>query len=142
MRDLSKPFRLAVYQRLNGNVGIPGFDEKRLVSSTASAFFLYSTQQQTPKDETDCTWISRCSIDIEIYQKTGSEVTKDNIDDYANIICGLLLTAPGVTPITSGLIQFGYAQMESIISRNLSVSETESIMQKVLRFTVDCVEQS
>ena len=141
MRDLSKPYRLAVYQALSG-LSTPIFDEKRLVTSTASTFILLSTQQRTPKDENDCSWIARCSIDIEIYNKTRSEVSKDTIDDISNAILAILLTAPGLTPLTSSNIQFGYAQAELIISRNISISETESILQKVIRFTVDCTEQA
>lgn len=143
MRDLSKPFRLAVFSALNGNTGgVPIYDEKRLVSATDTTFIILSTQQQTPRDETDCTWVSNSSIDIEIYNKTGSEVSKDTIDDVSNTILGVLLPTVGVTGITSGGIQFGYAYAESIISRNISISETESILQKIIRFTVQAVEQA
>lgn len=143
MRDLSKPFRLAVFSVLNGNTGgIPIYDEKRLVSSTDNTFILLSTQQQTPQDENDCTWVSRLSIDIEVYNKTGSEVSKDTIDDVSNTILGLLLPTVGVSPISSGGIQFTYAFAESIISRNIGITETESVLQKVIRFVATGVQQS
>ncbi len=143
MRDLSKPFRLAVFSVLNGNTGgIPIYDEKRLVSSIDNTFILLSTQQQTPQDENDCTWVSRLSIDIEVYNKTGSEVSKDTIDDVSNTILGLLLPTVGVSPISSGGIQFTYAFAESIISRNIGITETESVLQKVIRFVATGVQQS
>jgi len=142
LRDLSKPFRLAVFSVLNGNTGgVPIYDEKRLVSATDSTFILLSTQQQTPVDENDCTWVSKLSIDIEVYNKTGSEVSKDTIDDVSNTILGLLLPSVGVSPVAAGGIQFTYAFAESIFSRNVSLSETESVLQKVIRFSVMGVQQ-
>lgn len=143
MRDLSKPFRLAVFSVLNGNTGgIPIYDEKRLVSATDNTFILLSTQQQTQEEVNDCTWVSRLSIDIEVYNKTGSEVSKDTIDDVSNTILGLLLPTVGVSPISSGGIQFTYAFAESIISRNIGITETESVLQKVIRFVATGVQQS
>lgn len=143
MRDLSKPFRLAVFFVLNGNTGgIPIYDEKRLVSATDNTFILLSTQQQTQEEVNDCTWVSRLSIDIEVYNKTGSEVSKDTIDDVSNTILGLLLPTVGVSPISSGGIQFTYAFAESIISRNIGITETESVLQKVIRFVATGVQQS
>ncbi len=147
MRDLSKPFRLAVFSVLNGNTGgIPIYDEKRLVSATDNTFILLSTQQQTQQqtqeEVNDCTWVSRLSIDIEVYNKTGSEVSKDTIDDVSNTILGLLLPTVGVSPISSGGIQFTYAFAESIISRNIGITETESVLQKVIRFVATGVQQS
>jgi len=143
LRDLSKPFRLAVFSVLNGNTGgIPIYDEKRLVSATDNTFILLSTQQQTQEEVNDCTWVSRLSIDIEVYNKTGSEVSKDTIDDVSNTILGLLLPTVGVSPISSGGIQFTYAFAESIISRNIGITETESVLQKVIRFVATGVQQS
>lgn len=143
MRDLSKPFRLAVFAALTGNTGgIKMYDEKRKVSDSDTEFILFTTQQQTPTEDNDCTWVSNASIDIEVYQKTGSEVSKDEIDDISNTICEVLIPTPGVTNITSGGLQFLHARGESIISRNLSISETESVLQKVIRFVVTVVQQA
>lgn len=132
-----------MYNAINGNLGgVPVYEEKRLVSSSASTFVLLSTQQQTPTEENDCTWISRSMIDIEVIQKTGSEVTKNTVDDISNTILGILLPLPGATGLTSSNIQFGYSYCESIISRNLSFSETESVIQKVIRVVFTTVQQS
>ena len=142
MRDISKPYRLAVFTALSGNVTVPVYDEKRLISATDTTFVLLSTQQQTPQEENDCTWISRASIDIEVTQKTGSEVSKDDIDDISNLICGILITAPFYTTLTSTNLQFQNAFIESIISRNLSISETESVLIKIIRFVCTVTEQN
>lgn len=143
MRDVCKQHRIATFTALNGNLGgINLYDEKKKVGQTDTLFVVFSTQQQTPTDDNDCTWISRNTLDIEIIQKSGSEVSKDVVDDLSNLILSILLPTPGVTNITSGNLQFGYARAESIISRNLSISDTESIIQKIIRFSVTIVQQS
>lgn len=143
MRDNSKALRVAIFTALTGNTGgIPMYDEKRKVSATDNTFILFTTQQQTPDEDNDCTWISKCSIDIEIINKTGSEVSKNTIDEISNTICEVLIPSVGVTVLTSANLQFGYAYVESIISRNLSLSETESVMQKVIRFVVQIIQQA
>ncbi len=144
MRDTKKPLRLAVFNCLNGNTGgVPVSDEKRLVSNTANLFIILSTQQETPVEENDCTWINRSAIDIEIYQKTGSEVSKDTIDDTSNIILTLLMPTRQVMGITepSGL-QFANPFCESNITRNLSLSDTESVLVGVVRFVVTIIQQN
>lgn len=141
MRDISKPYRLAVYGLLQGHISVNVYDEKRKVTANDQTFVLLSTQQQTPKDDNDCTWISRASIDIEVTQKTGSEVSKNYIDDISDEICQILVTAPFVSPIASSNLQFGNAVIESIISRNMSISETESVLTKIIRFSCTVVQQ-
>lgn len=143
MRDLSKPYRLAVAAALQGNITVNLYDAKKWVTATDTLYGVFSTQQQTPNAEytTDCTWAQNCSIDIEIFDKTGSEVTKDNVDNVANLIGGILVPAPGVTNITSSNIQFTLASLE-FLTRDLSISETESILVKVVRFSCVLIEQS
>lgn len=119
------------------------YDEKRLVSSTASVYVLLSTQQEVPIEQNDCTWINSSSIDIEVYQKTGSEVSKDTIDDISNTILTLLIPTPSTNGLgSSSNLQFSGADCESVISRNLSISETESILIKIIRFVTTIVQQS
>ena len=118
------------------------YDEKKSVLASDTVFAILSTQQETPALDNDCTWIQKSSIDIEIYQKTGSEVTKDLIDDLSNQVLALLLPTPWATPLAFSNLQFTNPYCESIISRNISLSETESIMQKVIRFVVTIVQQT
>lgn len=144
MRDTSKQLRLSVFNCLSGNLGgVPVYDEKKKVSTTDSTFILLSTQQETPSDQNDCTWICRSSIDIEIIQKSGSEVSKDTIDDLSNTVLTLLLPTPGTTGLSPAYnLQFQNGFCESVISRNISLSETESILQKIVRFVVTIVQQN
>lgn len=142
MLDLSKPYRLACSSVLQGVISINLYDEKRWVTATDSVFGVFSTQQQTLIEDNDCTWISRCSIDIEVIQRTGSEVTKDDVDDISNEICVILNPSPGVTPLAYSNLQFMSPQIESIISRNVSISETETIIIKIIRFVCTIVQQS
>lgn len=143
MRDNAKPLRVAVYTALTGNTGgINMYDEKRKVSASDNTFILFTTQQQTPDEDNDCTWISKNSIDIEIVNKTGSEVSKNTIDDISDTILQVLIPSVGVCGLTSSNLQFGYAYCESIISRNLSFSETESVMVKIIRLVFQIINQT
>jgi len=94
-----------------------------------------------PQEANDCTWVNRASIDIEIYDKTKSEVTKNTMDDISNEILTILLPAPYSTTITSSNLQFQNAFCESIISRNLAITDTESVMVKIIRFVCTITEQ-
>lgn len=143
MRDTQKQLRLAVFNALNGVISVPVYDEKKLVSATDDTYVLLSTQQETPTEETDCTWITRSSIDLQVMQKTGSEVSKDDIDDISNEILVILMPTRGTLGITapSGL-EFQNPAIESIVSRDLSLSETESILIKLVRFVVTIVQQN
>lgn len=151
MRDTSYPLRLAVYNKLkfvvayavgDENTYLNFYDEKRLASVRDTVFGIFSTQQETPTEQNDCTFIQHSSIDIEIYQKTGSEVSKDLLDNLSNQICVLLVPTPYNTTIVSSNLQFTHAQIDSIISRNISISETESVLAKIIRFSVNIVQQS
>lgn len=129
---------------LNGNLGgVKVYDEKKKVGATDDIFVLLSTQSESPTEDNDCAWITRSSIDVEIIVKTGSEVSKDTIDDLANTI--LALVKPTVSThglVTPSNFQFQNLFCESSISRNISLSETESILSKILKFTCTIVEQS
>lgn len=153
MRDTAKQLRQAVYQCLNHQVqyfippnelaDLPIYDEKKLVSAANKIFCLLSTQQETLTDENDCTWITRSSIDIEIYQKTGSEVSKDLIDDLSNAILVRLMPTPQTTNIIDpSNLQFCNHRIDSIISHNISLSETESVLEKIIRFSVQIIQQT
>lgn len=153
MRDTAKQLRQAVYQCLVLNITYPTgpmtlatlafYDEKKSVLASDKIFALLSTQQETLTDENDCTWITRSSIDIEIYQKTGSEVSKDLIDDLSNAILVRLMPTPQTTNIIDpSNLQFCNHRIDSIISRNISLSETESVLEKIIRFSVQIIQQT
>lgn len=143
MRDTAKQLRQAIFTCLNGVISVPIYDEKKLVSSSVKTFVLLSTQQEILTEENDCTWITRSSIDIEIYHKTGSEVSKDLIDDLSNAILVRLMPTPQTTNIIDpSNLQFCNHKVDSIISRNISLSETESVLEKIIRFSVQIIQQT
>lgn len=137
-----KPYRAAVYSVLNGqifydSVEVKVYDEKKKVGETVTLFILLSTQQETPIQENDCTDITRSAIDIEIIDVSEFEASKDRIDDISNDVSVAImnnLTAP------SGF-QFQNLRRESSITQNLTITETNSILRKILKFTCQIVEQ-
>lgn len=144
MRDTCKPYRLAIYNCLNGNLGgIKVYDEKKKVGATDTLFVLLSTQQETPIEENDCAFISKSSIDIEIVQKTGFEVTKDTIDDLANIILTLVIpdTQSSCLTAPSGF-QFLIPTVTRTLTRNVSITDSESILVKIITITTQIVTQN
>lgn len=149
MRDTCQPYRTAIYNCLNGNLGdynsipIQVSDEKKKVGNQSGLWVILSTQQETPADENDCTFITLSSIDIEIINKTGFEVTKDDIDTVSDTILGLIIPDSQ----TSGLIapsgfQFHIPIRTRAITRNLSISFSDSDLLKILTITTKIVEQN
>lgn len=139
LRDTMKPLRSAVYSVLNGNTdGIPVYDEKRKVAETDQTYILLTTQQETGIEQNDCTFITQSSIDVEVIAGSEFEVSKNVIDDVSNDVTALVmngLTAP------SGF-QFLNLKRESAFTQNLSVTETQSILRKIIRFTVQIIQQN
>lgn len=144
MRDTQKILRAAVYNALNGtvNVGgvIPVYDEKRPSTSTASVYILLSTQQETSNDTQDA-FITISSIDIEICQDTGSEVSKDTIDDISNEVLVILMP----TRENSGLVSPSNMQILNLdrrtITRAFEISPTQSILRKIITLSATIVQQ-
>lgn len=147
MRDTQKILRMAVYQVLNGNLSydgnnVPVFDEKRKLSSTDNLFVILGTQRETD-DNTDDAFITDSSIDIEIQHRTEFEVSKDAIDDVSNQILQIILP----TPQTSGfpvqnLFQIQLVRRSSTISRNFSLTDSQSVVAKIITITCKIVQQS
>lgn len=145
MRDTAYPLRISVFNCLNGQLpnSVPVYDEKKKVGVTDSVYVLLSTQTESLIEENDCTWIVRSSIVIQIYQRSGSEVSKDTIDGLSNSILQILMP----TPQTSNLVppvglQYANHSIQQIVSRNLSITETESILEKSITFTVQIIQQN
>jgi hypothetical protein len=144
MRDTCKPYRLAMFNCLNGHLGgINVYDEKKKRLATDTVFVLLSTQQETPIEDNDCAFITKSSIDIEIVTKTGFEVTKDTADDLANLIMQLVIPDTQSSGLTapSGF-QFLIPQCTRTLTRNVSITDSESILVKILTFTTQIITQS
>jgi hypothetical protein len=148
MRDTMKPVRHAVNAALGGNITyaanpVPVRDEKIYTGESPKIYILLSTQQETDTDRTDCTWTTRSSIDLEFITRSGSEVSKDVLDDVSNDALELLIGLPtsGLIPNPSGF-QITDVVRESAITRNITLTGTESILQKTVRIIFTILQQN
>ncbi len=146
MRDTQKILRSAIYQALNNTVvvngnTIPVFDEARSVTSAANVFILLSTQQESAND-TDDTFMTTSSIDLEVIHKTGAAVSKDLMDDVSNAILTILFP----TAWTEGIVQPSLMDIKNLrrdrtISRTIEVSPTETILRKIITISATIIQQ-
>lgn len=142
MKDTQKILRTAVFQMLNGNISIPVYDEKKRVTSNARIYALLSTQQETDENPSDA-FITLSSIDIEIIHRSDFEVTKDSIDDISTEILQILIPAPTSDGlIVQNLFQITNVRRTSTITRQISVSDTDSIVSKIINITCHIIEQN
>lgn len=148
MRDTMKPVRRAIFDVASGLVSYKGnvvavYDEKVFTGETPNVYILLSTQQETDDDRTDCTWYTRSSIDVEIIAKSGSEVSKDVIDDISNQFMEMVAGLPGVFNVAA---QSGFQIVdlyrESAITQNLQITQNESILRKITKFTFKILQQN
>jgi hypothetical protein len=139
--------RMAVYNLLNGNISyngqnVPVYDEKRRVGDTDNLFIILGTQQESDDDTSD-TFITDSSIDIEIQHRTDYEVSKDAIDEVSNQVLDLILP----TPQTNGFAVQNLALIQCVrrsrsVSRNFSLTDSQSIVAKIITITCKIIQQS
>lgn len=147
MRDTSKILRYAVYNALSGNItyggtNIPVYDEKKKIHDKASVYVLLSTQQEVPGNDIQGVFDTESIIDLEICYKTGSEISKDVLDDVSNEVLQILLP----TPTTIGIQQPSGFQIQNFrysgsLTRTFEISQTESIVRKILKFSSTIIQQ-
>jgi hypothetical protein len=142
-----KILRLAVFNVLNGAVSynsitVPVADEKRRIPQTANLFIILGNQQETDESP-DAAFITNSSIDIEIHHKTDYEVSKDVIDDVSNSILTLLIPTPGTHGLpVQNLMQILSVNRASAASRNFAVTDSGSVVSKVITITCRIIQQS
>lgn len=147
MKDTKKILRLAVFNALDGQitynaVAVPVLDEKVRNSAASDLFILLTTQSETAVDRNSSGFITQSSIDIEIVQKTGTEVSKDAIDDVCEDVLEIIFPAIGTLGITVPAgFQFQEGFRESCTTQLVSVSETQSVLVSRLRLTFIIVQQ-
>lgn len=136
-----RPFRKAIYDCLTGNVTYAGntlsiFDEKVHTGSQPNVYILLSTQKEQDATDQDCAWETKSTIDILIITKSGSEVSKDAIDDISQKIYDLVLTLQGnsLLAVQTGF-QILYLRRESAASGSVQISPTQSELQKIVSLT-------
>jgi hypothetical protein len=147
MRDTQKILRHAVFQTLNGNVtyngsNIPVYDEKRLLGDQDNLFIILGSQRESD-DSPDEYFITNSSIDIEIQHRTEFEVSKDAIDDVSDQVLQIIMP----TPYTNGfpvqnLFQINGVTRSSTISRNFSLTDSQSIVAKIITITCKIIQQN
>jgi hypothetical protein len=148
MKDTMRILRKAIADCITGNISygsnvVKVYDEKIFTGEVPTIYILLSTQQESSTEENDCTWITRSSIDIEVIAKSGFEVSKDIIDDVSNSMMELIAPLPGLNGFSqqSGFIISGIVR-ESALTRNVQISETQSILQKIVKFTATIIQQN
>jgi hypothetical protein len=141
MKNTKKVLRKVIYDALNGVISVPVFDEKKLSTSLANAYVLLSTQQEV-NDNSQDSFMTLSSIDIEIYKKTGSEVSKDSVDDIEDEILAILHPLPATDGIStySGFQVVNFRRDRSI-TRVVELSATESIVRTITTITATIVQQ-
>lgn len=148
MRDTMKAIRTGIHGIIDGAISynsaaVPVYDEKVFTGVSPDLYIIFSTQQESPgPDQNDCTEMVRSSIDIEIIRRTGSEVSKDTIDDVSNDLYGLIVPAHGLAGFTMSGFQIIYAARESAVTQNIITTESESILRKTIRFSFIIVQQN
>ena len=148
MKNTQKPFRLAIFNALDGNlsynsVNVPVTDEKKILGDTSKIYVIFRRQTETPTDENDCTWITQSTIDLLIVSKTFSETSKDIVNDIADDILELLLTTPQINGFTDPLgfqvqnIKLAYSE-----TGTMRMNSTDIMLTQLLTITAQIVQQS
>lgn len=141
MRNTKKHFRRAIYDMLSGALTVPVYDEKKWVQSTDRAYVIMSTQ--TEADESpDCHFQTRASIDLEIIVKSGFEGTKDTQDDIEDEILAILRPTQDSDVLTSSGFLIQNLYRERSVTRNISITSPETILQTIVTFTATITEQN
>lgn len=140
-RDTMKPFRLAIFNLLNGNISCEIYDEKKKSSDSNGLYVTMGTQTENQSSQqTDTSWMHDVTLDLEIIQKTGMEVSKDDIDDVSEEIYEILEPVFG----TGALVIPGFQVTDlrvSGVSRTFEVSATESIVTKTCTISALLTQQ-
>ncbi len=146
MKDTCKPFRNAIHAVINGLItyrgdAVPIYDEKVFTGQMPAIYILYGTQSESDIIESECTWTTTSKIDIWIVCKTGSEVSKNVIDDIADQLYTLLLPGPTVDAFLQPQgLTIMYLRREASVEGQFNISPTQSELRKVITLTANIVE--
>lgn len=148
MRDTQYPLRRAIYLTLGSNVLYNGspvkfYDEKKRVGNSDAIYGIFSTQQTSISQPIDESWVTDELITIELLHKTGFEVTKDIIDDVSNQIYQILMPSRMNDSLPDpNLMKIELFELDSAITRSVEVSDTETIISKIITFSCKMIQQS
>ncbi len=143
MKDIDKILRKAVFDALDGNISVPVFDEVKKIGNTQTLFVILGGQRTKRDPTADGLWARRCTIEVIITQKTGSSVSKDDIDDVSNEILEILFPDYDTFGVSSPSgFQFANEDFETGTTNRLQLTPTESVIAKVLLISVNIIEQN
>lgn len=146
MKDTKKILRTAIFNALaplsyNGSA-VPVYDEKAPNANSSSRFVILSTQQETYTEGNDTVFITESAIDLEIYDKTKFEVSKDAIDGIYEAMMQILLPTPQTIGLTVPAgFQFLNAKRESCFTQAIAISDTESILLSRVKLVFTIIEK-
>ena len=147
MKDTKKILRHAIFNALDGqitynSVAVPVVDEKIRNSAPSDLFIVLSTQSESPVERNSSSFNTLSSIDIDIVQKTGTEVSKDGIDDVYEDMLEIIFPSISTLGLTapSGF-QFQEGFRDSCSTSIVATSETQSILVSRVRLTFIIVQQ-
>lgn len=139
--------RHACADLLDGNlswqgVNVPVSDEKRRLGETVNLYVTFGTQQEIPDDTSDA-FITTSSIEIQIIDRTEFEVSKDALDSVSNQILDILIPTPngGDGFQVQDHFQILNVRRASAITRNFSISDSKSVVGKIITITATIVQQ-
>lgn len=147
MRNTQKPFRLVIFNALNGHITYGGnpvhfFDERKTASEQADIYVTFGSQSERVIEENDSCFITQSTIKLAVVAKSFSEISKDIINDISDSI--LLLLLPNTQ--TNGFTDPSGMQIQNI---KLLDSETGIIFQstnftltQTITLTAQIVQQS
>ncbi len=147
MKDTKKILRHAIFAALDGAViydgnAVPVVDEKLRNNAPATLYIILGTQQETSIERNSSTWIKQSSIDIEVIERTGTEVSKDAVNDVGELITEILL--PTINTIGIAVptgFQFSEAYVESASTATVILDNTESIVVERIRLAFIITQQ-
>lgn len=145
MKDTKKPLRNAIKTALSGltysAVSVPVYDEKVKGGETPSKFVILGTQQENEADShNDENFHTLSSIELEVYDKTATECSKDAIDDICSSILQTLIPTPNKTDIILSGFQVRNARRESCVTY-ISIDQNETIVYERIRLVFTIIEQ-
>jgi len=146
MKDTQRPLRMAIYGVVGDNILYQGqpvklYDEKKKVGRTDKVYMLFGTQQSTRDRTSDC-WITDERIDIEIIQRSEFEATKDFIDDISDQLYQLLMPDPINDSLPDpSLMLIQNFELEQALTRSIQLSDTETIVEKIVTFSCKVIQQ-
>lgn len=136
-----KPFRLAIFNLLDGNISCEIYDEKKKSSDSNGLYVTMGTQTENQSSQqTDTSWMHDVTLDLEIIQKTGMEVSKDSIDDVSEEIYEILEPAFATGAVVIPGFQITDLRISGV-SRTFEVSATESIVTKTCTISALLTQQ-